>query len=132
MVVEVPRLSFVKRGPTGAIDFLSPLPCPFNYGSVPGTLAEDGDPLDAILLGRRRARGQRVSGRVLGVVGFLDAGVPDPKLVLGERLRLRDRLQLEAFFRVYALAKGLSGRRPTRCEGLTALRDFAHFESLLA
>ncbi len=33
-VIEVPRGSFVKRGSRGEFDFLSPLPCPFNYGSV--------------------------------------------------------------------------------------------------
>ena len=35
VVIEVPRGSFLKRGSTGHIDFISPLPCPFNYGSVP-------------------------------------------------------------------------------------------------
>jgi hypothetical protein len=31
VVIEVPRGSFVKRGSSGSIDFISPLPCPFNY-----------------------------------------------------------------------------------------------------
>ena len=35
VVIEVPRGSFLKRGSTGQIDFISPLPCPYNYGSVP-------------------------------------------------------------------------------------------------
>jgi inorganic pyrophosphatase len=35
VVIEVPRGSFLKRRSTGHIDFISPLPCPFNYGSVP-------------------------------------------------------------------------------------------------
>jgi inorganic pyrophosphatase len=35
VVIEVPRGSFLKRGSTGHVDFISPLPCPFNYGSVP-------------------------------------------------------------------------------------------------
>ena len=35
VVIEIPRGSFLKRGSTGHVDFVSPLPCPFNYGSVP-------------------------------------------------------------------------------------------------
>jgi inorganic pyrophosphatase len=34
VVVEIPRGSFLKRGSTGQLDFVSPLPCPFNYGSI--------------------------------------------------------------------------------------------------
>ena len=37
VVIEIPRGSFLKRGSTGHVDFVSPLPCPFNYGSVPAT-----------------------------------------------------------------------------------------------
>ena len=49
-VIEVPRWSFVKRKDDGSVDYVSPLPSPFNYGSVPGTLSPDGDPLDALVL----------------------------------------------------------------------------------
>ena len=35
VVIEVPRGSFLKRGSSGRIDFISPLPCPYNYGAVP-------------------------------------------------------------------------------------------------
>jgi inorganic pyrophosphatase len=35
VVIEVPRGSFLKRGFTGHLDFISPLPYPFNNGSVP-------------------------------------------------------------------------------------------------
>lgn len=35
VIIEVPRFSFLKRGPGGHVDFVSPLPCPFNYGAVP-------------------------------------------------------------------------------------------------
>ena len=42
VVIEVPRGSFLKRGSTGRVDFISPLPCPFNYGSVPGYIGLDG------------------------------------------------------------------------------------------
>ena len=40
VVIEIPRGSFLKRGSSGRIDFVSPLPCPFNYGSAPAWLAQ--------------------------------------------------------------------------------------------
>src|SRR5215510_5929974 len=55
VVIEVPRGSFLKRGSTGHVDFISPLPCPFNYGSVPQYLGLEGDLLDAVVLGPRHA-----------------------------------------------------------------------------
>ena len=54
VVIEVPRGSFLKRGSTGQVDFISPLPCPFNYGAVPNYLGLEGDLLDAVVLGPRR------------------------------------------------------------------------------
>jgi inorganic pyrophosphatase len=51
VVIEVPRGSFLKRGSTGRLDFVSPLPCPYNYGSVPQYLGLEGDLLDALVLG---------------------------------------------------------------------------------
>lgn len=44
IVVEVPKGSFVKRTPGGVVDFVAPLPSPFNYGSVPSLPAPDGKP----------------------------------------------------------------------------------------
>lgn len=45
IVVEVPKGSFVKRLPHGAVDYVGPVPCPFNYGSVPAIPAPDGKAL---------------------------------------------------------------------------------------
>ncbi|MBO6934396.1 MAG: inorganic diphosphatase [Deltaproteobacteria bacterium] len=132
VVIEVPRFSFVKRDPKGAIDFVSPFPTPFNYGSIPGTLAEDGEPRDVLLLGPRLARGTRTEAEVLGVVRFLDAGVPDPKIVAGPHLGRRDRPTIDGFFRLYAFAKWCTGRRPTRYEGFVDARDFHEIGALLA
>ena len=42
---------------------------PFDFGSIPGTVAEDGDPLDVLLLMDEPAfTGCLVQGRVLGVI----------------------------------------------------------------
>jgi inorganic pyrophosphatase len=127
VVVDAPRFSHVKRRDDGGIDFVSPLPCPFNYGSVPGTRSGDGERIDAVVLGARLSRGTCVRVRVHGFVRFLDAGAPDPKWICSlAPLRARDRLQLAAFFAVYALAKRLLNRArgkrgATRYDGL-ALR----------
>jgi inorganic pyrophosphatase len=106
VVIEAPRFSFVKRRSDGRIDFVSPLPCPYNYGSIPGRVSEDGDDLDAIVLGPRLARGARVSAPVVAIVDFLDGGRADPKVVCSERPLTRgQRAGLAGFFRAYAVAK---------------------------
>ena len=40
--IEIPRGSFIKRGSSGELDFVSPFPCPFNYGSIPASWVEMG------------------------------------------------------------------------------------------
>jgi inorganic pyrophosphatase len=127
VVIDVPRGSFVKRDDDGRVDYLSPLPCPFNYGSVPDTVSGDGDRLDALVLGVRLPRGARVILPALGVVRFLDAGESDPKYICGAApLRRRDRLLVAGFFATYAHLQGalnvLRGKRgPTRYQGIDAL-----------
>ena len=81
IVIEVPRGSFLKRGLTGRIDFVSPLPCPFNYGAVPSHLGLEGDLLDALVLGPRLRFGTRVRLRAWGAVTLTDRGMSDDKLV---------------------------------------------------
>ncbi|KAA0206076.1 hypothetical protein EDM68_03655 [Candidatus Uhrbacteria bacterium] len=73
--IEVPRGGFVKRGPDGRVDFVSPVPCPFNYGSAIGYWSADGDPTDVIVLGPRLGRGHRGN------------------LPVFARVRMRDRLK---------------------------------------
>lgn len=108
MVVEVARGGFVKRDGRGHVAFLSPVPCPFNYGSIPGLLGGDGDPLDAVLLGSRLPRGTRVRAQVLGVLRFVDAGATDDKVICGAPpLRPWQRRQLLAFFTLYVWPKVL-------------------------
>lgn len=125
--IETPRFCFVKRRADGGVDFISPFPSLFNYGFLPGTRAADGDPQDALLLGRRRARGERVRGRVEARVRFVDAGECDDKLVCSEgedgALGVRERWALRAFFTAYATFKralhALRGRRGrTAYEGI--------------
>lgn len=122
VLIEVPRFSFVKRDHDGRVQLVSPLPCPFNYGSLPGTQAADGDPIDALVLGARRHRGERVRLPARGVVCFVDAGAADPKWICSAaELTAADLREVERFFSVYVVAKrvlnGLLRRpKPTRFE----------------
>lgn len=123
VVIEVPRGSFLKRGSTGHVDFVSPLPCPYNYGSVPTHIGLEGDLLDAIVLGRRLPFGTRVRVRAWGAVTLTDRGLTDDKLVCGDHpVTQLQRERLLRFFSFYAQCKGLLNvwrRRPGRnaCEG---------------
>ncbi len=130
-IVEVPRGSFIKRELHDGrrIDFVSPLPSPWNYGYLPDLPGEDGDPADAVIMGPRVAAGAEIELPVVARVRFVDAGERDDKLVLSDRpLSRRQRRGLAAFFRLYARAKILlnlakGDRGPTRFEGLELLED---------
>ncbi|MEM8609843.1 MAG: inorganic diphosphatase [Myxococcota bacterium] len=106
VVIDVPRGSFVKRGDDGSVDFIYPLPCPFNYGHIPGTVAEDGDADDAVVLGKRLPQGSRTESIPWARIHFVDAGKNDFKWICASApLSRLDRLQVASFFRVYAAAK---------------------------
>jgi inorganic pyrophosphatase len=108
VVVEIPRGSFLKRGSTGRVDFVSPLPCPFNYGSVPQLLGLEGDLLDALVLGPRLPVGTRVRMPAWGAIAQTDRGMTDHKLICADEAPdVRQRRAVLRFFHVYAVAKGL-------------------------
>ena len=121
--VQVSAGGFVKRASNGKIDFVAPLPCPFNYGELPGTLGGDGDPVDAVVLGPRIPRGELVAAQVQGAVAFVDAGAPDLKLVCSaSSLSALQRAMVLNWFRGYGLAKrtlnlARGKRGETRCTG---------------
>ena len=55
---------------------------PADYGYIPGTLCEDGDPLDALLLiDEPVVHGAVVSARPIGVLYMIDDGEGDEKLI---------------------------------------------------
>jgi len=132
VIIEIPKGSFIKRGSTGHVDFVSPFPCPYNYGSVPNYVGLEGDLLDALVLGPRLKAGTRLRVKAWGAVTLTDRGMSDDKLVCGSEppspAEKRDVLQ---FFGFYARCKGLLNilrRRPGRnaCDGwLEATRAMA-------
>ena len=120
--IEVQRGGFVKWSSDGTVDFLSPVPCPFNYGSVQGTVAEDGDPIDAVVLGPILGKGSTRRFRVWGSIDFVDDGATDTKLVCGAREPTpREWRRIRRFFWIYTWAKRAMNRARGRT-GWTGVR----------
>lgn len=124
--IEVPRGSFAKREADRGIEYLSPIPCPFNYGFIPGPVADDGDPPDALVLGPALPAGGSISTTAWLRVRFVDDGSIDDKLICAETPP--DEAQLSAirrFFRVYAWARSAlnfaTGRGRARFLGIAPL-----------
>jgi inorganic pyrophosphatase len=120
--IEVARGSFLKReGPK--IEYFSPIPCPFNYGSVEGEVAEDGDAPDVVLMGERVPTGVLREGPLVGRVFFVDAGKRDDKQIVSALpLSPSQKQKVENFFRFYApirkILNMMQGKRgETRYEG---------------
>jgi inorganic pyrophosphatase len=123
VVIEIPKGSFIKRGSTGHVDFISPMPCPYNYGSVPNYVGLEGDLLDAVVLGPRLRVGSRLRIRAWGAVTLTDRGMSDDKLICSVLPPSdAEKRNVLRFFHFYARCKGLLNawrRRPGRnaCDG---------------
>jgi inorganic pyrophosphatase len=89
VLIEIPQGSSVKYEidkATGAIvvdRFLfTPMSYPAAYGFIPGTLAEDGDPADAlVLVPAAVVPGAVVRCRPIGVLHMQDEAGPDEKII---------------------------------------------------
>ena len=128
VVVEVPHGGHIKRAADGSVDYVSPLPSPFNYGSVPARPSADGEPVDALILGAPLPAGHAADWPVHGVVDFEDEGLPDEKWICGARPPSQDDLErIHRFFTRYARLKGvwarLRGQGPVRFAGVRLRRD---------
>lgn len=123
LVVEIPAGGFTKYeiGEDGMLHvdrFIAmPVAYPANYGSMPRTLAGDGDPLDALVLTRAPLHpGSVIRFRAVAVLRMVDTGESDQKIIGVpvdkvdasyadvrdiDDLPQQERDRLEAFFRVY-------------------------------
>lgn len=88
-VVEIPEKSMLKieynreKG-TFELDRVEPVifAKPSNYGFIPGTLDDDGDELDTLLVAPEAIpTGVVVRAKVLGVLNFEDGGEQDHKII---------------------------------------------------
>src|SRR5437016_3453092 len=76
IVIETPKGSRVKYGydeKTGMLELKQALPegmvFPFNFGFIPGTTAEDGDPLDVLVLNEEALiPGCLVKARLIAII----------------------------------------------------------------
>jgi inorganic pyrophosphatase len=108
VIIEVPRGCFLKRGSIGLLDFISPFPCPFNYGAVEAYVGLDGDLLDAVVLGPRLSRGAKKKVLAFGAVRLIDRGMLDDKIICSDHpIGTRQRFFILLFFKFYAKCKGI-------------------------
>jgi inorganic pyrophosphatase len=143
VIVEIPRgtrnkYEYDERA--GRIRLERQLPAsvtyPVDYGYIPGTLAADGDPLDAlVLLDEPAVPGCIVTALPLGVLRVVDKGRADPKIlcVLADRREQEVRRDLEDlpahqleeighFFTVY---KDLDEGEEVRVDGFAGAEEAA-------
>jgi inorganic pyrophosphatase len=128
-VVEIPRGSrnkyeLDKKSGLLRLDrvLYSAVHYPGDYGLIPRTLAEDGDPLDIlVIVNEATFPGCQIDCRPIGVLKLLDRGEPDDKILAvpsndpfyGEYFDIADLpghylREVEHFFHIY---KDLEGKR---------------------
>lgn len=128
MVVEVPKNSANKYEYDGKLGVFrldrtlySPVHYPGDYGFIPGTLAEDADPMDVLVLtGEASFTGCLIEVRPVGVLNMVDQQENDQKIIAVpnrnpryDQIHTLDQIfphvrrELEHFFSIY---KELEGR----------------------
>jgi inorganic pyrophosphatase len=134
IIVEIPRDSANKYEYDGKLGVFrldrtlySPMHYPGDYGFIPGTLAEDGDPMDVLVLVHRPSfPGCLIEVRPVGLLNMVDQQESDRKVIAVPRKDPRyseihtldqvfphTRRELEHFFSIY---KELEGRT-TKTQG---------------
>jgi inorganic pyrophosphatase len=129
MIVEIPKNSANKYEYDGELGLFrldralySPMHYPGDYGFIPGTLAEDGDPMDVLALVEEPSfSGCLIAVRPLGLLDMLDQEEPDQKILAVPNRNPRfdqwhtiDQVfphmlrEIEHFFTIY---KELEGKR---------------------
>lgn len=131
MIVEIPKNSANKYEYDSKLGLFrldrplySPLHYPGDYGFVPGTLADDGDPLDVlVLMSEPSFTGCMIEVRPLGVLAMTDSEDHDEKVLAVpwsspryESIHTVDqvwphlRREIEHFFTIYKELEGKETR----------------------
>ena len=134
MIVEIPQHSANKYEYDGELGLFrldralySPIHYPGDYGFIPGTLAEDSDPLDVLVLVQQPSYpGVLIEVRPVGVLNMADQNEADQKILAVptrnpryDQIHTMDQIfnhvrrEIEHFFSIY---KELEGK-VTRMEG---------------
>lgn len=140
MIVEIPKNCANKYEYDSKLEVFrldrplySPLHYPGDYGFMPGTLADDGDPLDCLtLMSEPSFTGCMIEVRPLGVLDLVDGAEKDQKILAVpksspryESIHTVDqvwphlRREIEHFFTIY---KELEGKQ-TRIDGWRGQAD---------
>jgi inorganic pyrophosphatase len=95
--IEIPRGSKIKKElHKKSKDKELHLECPEYYGYIPNTTAEDGDPIDAILLTKKQYKaGDLAEGSLLGILNFIDKGKQDNKFIFSDYLEKLTPIRLK-------------------------------------
>jgi inorganic pyrophosphatase len=122
MIVEIPKNSRNKYEYDGQLGVFrldralySPMHYPGDYGFIPGTLAEDRDPLDVLaLVDEASYPGVLIAVRPVGVLQMVDQNEPDEKILAVpnrnpryDQMRTIDDVfphvlrEIEHFFKIY-------------------------------
>jgi inorganic pyrophosphatase len=140
MIVEIPKNSTNKYeyDPKAGVfrldrSLYSPMHYPGDYGFIPGTLAEDDDPLDVLVLVQEPSfTGCMIEVRPVGILNMVDADQGDQKVLsvptrnprydqihTMDQIFTHVRREIEHFFAIY---KELEGK-VTRMEGWGGPRE---------
>lgn len=127
MIVEIPQHSANKYEYDGKLGVFrldralySPLHYPGDYGFIPGTLAEDNDPLDVMVLVQQPSYpGVLIEVRPVGVLNMVDSTQPDQKILAVptrnpryDQIHTMDQIfphvrrEMEHFFSIYKELEG--------------------------
>ena len=99
VVVEIPMNSYVKYEvdkETGAVFvdriLYTAMIYPFNYGFIPSTLEEDGDPVDVLVLSHEPVfPGTVIPARPIGLLEMEDEEGPDSKVIAVPTVKIDPR-----------------------------------------
>ena len=145
LVVEIPagsrnKYEYCAQAGIMALDRVlhSSVRYPFDYGFIPNTLADDGAPLDAmVIMEEPTFAGCLIKARPIGVLDMHDCGEYDGKLLCVPTANLRqDNIisitqiapnQLEDVAEFFRTSKGLDGRNVQ----IDGWRDYEVVEELL-
>jgi len=139
-IVEIPKNSSNKYEYDGKLGVFrldralySPLHYPGDYGFIPGTVAEDGDPMDILVLVEQPSYpGVMIVVRPVGLLDMVDSNEPDQKILAiphrnprFDQIHTIDQVfphtlrEIEHFFAIY---KELEGKK-TQMRGWRGLRE---------
>lgn len=140
MIVEIPKNATNKYEYDGKLgvfrldrSLYSPMHYPGDYGFIPGTLADDNDPMDVLVLVQEPSfTGCMIEVRPVGILNMVDAEEGDQKVLAVptrnpryDQIHTMDQIfshvrrEIEHFFTIY---KELEGKL-TRMEGWGGPRE---------